>query len=188
VAIDAPEVRARLRVTEGPGVQTISRHGGSYIWTRKQGGVRVDGLVELRGRPYQVRCEGLVDDSAGYHARHTEWKWSAGVGRTTAGQRVAWNLVAGVHDDPRASERTIWLDGEPREAGPVEFAEDLSAIRSSDGGELSFTAWAARQDRTNALLLRSSYRQPFGIFEGELPGGVRVERGYGVMESHDVWW
>ena len=38
------------------------------------------------------------------------------------------------------------------------------------------------------LLLRSAYRQPFGVFEGELPGGVKLERGYGVMESHDVWW
>lgn len=188
VAIDAPGLRARLEVHEQRGVVTVSRHGGSYIWTRKQAGVSVDGLVELHGRPIQLHCEGVVDDSAGYHARHTVWSWSAGVGRAADGGRVAWNLVAGVHDDPRASERSVWVDGEPRELAPVQFAQDLSSIRFSEGGELRFSEWGAREDSTNALLLRSAYRQPFGTFEGELPGGVKLERGYGVMESHDVWW
>src|SRR3954470_19351770 len=34
VAIDGPGLRARLEVHEQPGVVTVSRHGGSYIWTR----------------------------------------------------------------------------------------------------------------------------------------------------------
>src|SRR3712207_7172060 len=50
---------------------------------------------------------------SGYHARHTSWRWSAGIGRAKDGRRVAWNLVDGVHDAPEASERTVWLDGEP---------------------------------------------------------------------------
>ena len=36
--------------------------------------------------------------------------------------------------------------------------------------------------------MRSRYRQPFGTFEGELPGGFRLAEGYGVMEEHDVLW
>jgi Domain of unknown function (DUF2804), C-terminal len=182
LAIDAPGVRARLTVTEGPGVETLSAHGQSYIWTSKQAGVEVNGLVELDGRPYQVECRGVVDDSAGYHARHTVWKWSAGVGRTRDGRRVAWNLVDGVHDDPRASERTLWLDGEPRELDPVVFADDLSSV-----GGLAFSAWSVREDHTNALVLRSRYRQPFGTFTGSLDG-IELAEGYGVMESHDVLW
>jgi Domain of unknown function (DUF2804), C-terminal len=188
VAIDAPDVRARVRVDETPGVETLSGHGGSYIWTSKQGGARVHGLVEVDGVPHQLDCRGIVDDSAGYHARHTVWKWSAGVGTTGEGRPVAWNLVTGVHDDPRASERSVWLDGEPSEVGPVEFEDDLSKIRFSEGGELEFTEWAAREDNTNALLLKSWYRQPFGTFKGTLPGGLALSEGYGVMESHDVWW
>jgi Protein of unknown function (DUF2804) len=183
VMIDAPDVHARLTYGAAVPVTILSPHGRSYIWTRKQGGVPVEGLVELGGRPFQVRCEGMVDESAGYHARHTAWRWSAGVGRDTRGRAVAWNLVDGVHDDPRASERTVWVDGEPHEVGPVVFAPDLSAV-----GELRFDEWVAREDRTNALLLRSSYRQPFGTFSGSLPGGIELERGYGVMETHDVWW
>ena len=36
--------------------------------------------------------------------------------------------------------------------------------------------------------MRSRYRQPFGTFEGELPGGLTLAEGYGVMEEHDVYW
>src|SRR3954471_15527506 len=86
VAIDAPGLRVRLTVDEAEGIETLSRHGDSYIWTRKQGGVRVHGLVELDGRPIQVDMRGIVDESAGYHARHTVWKWSAGVGTLADGR------------------------------------------------------------------------------------------------------
>jgi hypothetical protein len=96
---------------------------------------------------------------------------------------VAWNLVDGVHDAPRASERTVWVEGEPHEVEAVEFAEDLSAV-----GGLRFEEWSAREDHTNRLIMRSDYRQPFGSFSGELPGGLELESGYGVMEWHDVRW
>jgi hypothetical protein len=184
VAIDATGVRARLRVDEqAEPVETLSRHGESYIWTAKQGGVRVGGLVELDGQPIQFEERGIVDHSAGYHARHTVWSWSAGVGVLSDGRPAAWNLVTGVHDAPEASERTVWVDGVPTEADKVEFAADLSRV-----GDLAFTEWSAREDNTNALLLKSKYRQPFGTFKGTLPDGNELAQGYGVMESHDVWW
>ena len=185
VAIDAPGVRARLRVDDDRAerIETLSRHGDSYIWTAKQGGVRVSGLVELDGKPIQFEERGIVDESAGYHARHTVWSWSAGVGVLADGRPAAWNLVTGVHDAPEASERTVWIEGVPSEVGPVDFADDLSRV-----ADLEFTEWAAREDNTNALLLRSSYRQPFGTFKGRLPDGNELREGYGVMESHDVYW
>ncbi|HEX4734739.1 MAG TPA: DUF2804 family protein [Thermoleophilaceae bacterium] len=183
LAIDGDGVRARLRVDEAEGVETLSPHGGSYIWTRKQGGVRVSGLIELDGEPIQFEERGLIDESAGYHARHTVWSWSAGVGVAADGRPVAWNLVTGVHDAPEASERTVWIGGLPTEVGPVEFAADLSSV-----GDLTFTEWAAREDDTNALLLKTKYRQPFGTFKGTLPDRTDLREGYGVMESHDVHW
>src|SRR3954463_12438056 len=36
LAIDSEGVRARLRVEGSTGVETLSPHGRSYIWTRKQ--------------------------------------------------------------------------------------------------------------------------------------------------------
>ena len=186
IAIDGPGVRARLRVDAIEGVETLSAHGDSYIWTRKQGGAHVSGLLELDGAPIQIDLRGMVDESAGYHARHTVWSWSAGVGTSADGRAIAWNLVTGVHDAAQASERTLWLDGEPSELAPVTFAEDLSAITGPDV-DLSFTAWTERRDTTNALLLKTTYRQPFGTFTGNLAGHTLAE-GYGVTEAHDVHW
>jgi hypothetical protein len=178
---DAP---VSLSFDEGPGVEVVSPHGRSYIWTRKQAGIPVSASVRLPHGDYSLEGGyGFVDESAGYHARHTLWRWSAGIGRLRDGRTVGWNLVDGVHDAPVASERTVWVDGEPHEVEPVEFAEDLSAV-----GGLRFTEWCEREDHTNRLVMRSDYRQPFGSFEGELPGGLELESGYGVMEWHDVRW
>jgi hypothetical protein len=183
-------VRIRLELEESEGLEIASPVGdrGNYIWTRKQAGVPVRGSVRIGDDELEVDGEAFVDESAGYHLRHTEWKWSAGMGVGAGGERIGWNLVAGVHDAPTESERTLWVDGEPSEVRPVRFADDLSCVTFSDGGALDFTEWSAREERMNMLLLRSTYRQPFGTFVGELPGGLKLAEGWGVMEEHDVWW
>jgi hypothetical protein len=185
VLIDSGGVRADVMVDEGGGVESVNDHGGGYVWTRKQAGVPARGWVEIEGRRVEVDGLAVVDDTAGYHARHTSWLWSAGAGRGAGGERVGWNLVTGVNDGPTGSERSVWIDGEAVEVGPVEFAPDLSRV-----GGLVFEEWpdSARIDDTNALIFRSRYRQPFGSFSGTLPGGVELAEGYGVMESHDVTW
>ena len=168
-------------------VEVVSPAGAHYIWTRKQL-MRARGTVAAAGRRHEIDQEAFVDDSAGYHERHTAWRWSAGIGTSTAGERIAWNLVDGVHDSPQGSERTVWVDGRPREAQPVRFAPDLSFLETAGGARLEFTEWEARSDDTNLLLFRSRYRQPFGTFSGSLPGGVQLAAGQGVMEDHDVFW
>ena len=130
---------------------------------------------------------GVEDESAGYHLRHTEWSWSAGIGTAPDGRAVGWNLVAGVNDPDAASERAIWVEGESiREPGPVVF-DGLEAIRFADGGTLGFSAEAERRKEENKLLVRYSYRQPFGTFSGSLDG-IELESGLGVMEHHDAVW
>jgi hypothetical protein len=166
----------------GDVVEVVSRHGGSYIWTCKRP-VRATGLVTLEGRTLALDAVGLLDDSAGYHARRTAWDWSAGAGVAAGGEPVVWNLVAGVHDAPRHSERTVWIDGAAREVGPVAFAEGLDAV-----GDLRFTPEAERVRRDDLLLIASDYRQPFGTFTGTLPDGTELARGHGVMERHHARW
>jgi hypothetical protein len=178
-------VRIDLTVEENGGVET--RHK-DRVRTRKQAGVPVRGTIDVNERSFTIDCLGAVDDTEGYHQRHATWIWSAGVGRSTEGARIGWNLVTGVNDEPTGSERCVWIDGEPREVAPVSFADDLSRVSFGEGGALDFTSWGAREDHTNLLILRSSYRQPFGTFAGTLPGGVALAEGYGVMEWHDVWW
>jgi hypothetical protein len=163
-------------------VEVVSPHGSQHIWTRKRGGVPVSGTVTAGGRTIAVDAHGLVDESAGYHARHTAWRWSAGVGVSAAGEPVAWNLVDGLHDAREASERTVWVAGEPHEVGPVTF-DGLDGVAG-----LRFTREATRARRENLLVFRSEYEQPFGTFAGELPGAGPLREGWGVMERHDVRW
>jgi len=172
-----------LDIDEGDGIEVVSPHGRSWVWTRKQAGLPVRGRVEVAGRTFEVDgALGFVDESAGYHSRHTAWRWSAGIGVAEDGRAVAWNLVDGVHDGD-ASERTVWLDGSPEEVPAQAFAGDLSRV-----GDLEFREWSARRSSKNYLVMRNRYRQPFGEFSGTLPGGIALAEGYGVMEEHDVLW
>jgi hypothetical protein len=168
-----------LALGDGAPVEVSSPHGGQQIWTRKR-------VVSARGRlgdrPLELRA--IVDESAGYHARATAWRWSAGVGFASSGEPVAWNLVDGIHDAPTGSERAVWIGGEPHEVPPVTFAADLSAVDT-----LRFTAEATRSRRENYVVIRSDYEQPFGTFAGVLPGGgPELREGWGVMERHEVRW
>jgi uncharacterized protein DUF2804 len=171
--------RIDLVLDDGAPVEVVSPHGRQYAWTRKRGGVHARGRVD--GRAVELRA--IVDESAGYHARHTAWRWSAGVGVADSGTPVAWNLVDGIHDAPEASERTVWTAGEPREVAPVAFAPDLSAV-----GGLRFAAEAVRSRRDRLVLISSDYEQPFGSFTGELPGAGPLREGWGVMERHEARW
>jgi hypothetical protein len=188
--VEARGVRIELELDESPGMEIVSpvNERGAYIWTCKQACVPVRGTVELDGTRLAIdSAAGFVDDSAGYHPRHTAWNWSAGVGISVDGRRVGWNLVSGIHDDPAVSERTLWVDGDPHHVGPVTFADDLSKV-AGDDLDLRFDEWSSREHSTNALVLRSRYRQPFGAFAGRLPGGIELAEGFGVMEDHDVRW
>jgi len=152
-----------IEVTTGP------------AWTRKTP-LRVTGTVLGR----EIDLPGLLDESAGRHARRTAWRWSAGAGVASSGAAVVWNLVEGLHDGS-PSERTVWVDGEPHEVGPQPF-DGLARV-----GDLEFTATATRAKRENYLVIASDYEQPFGTFTGSLPVAGPLH-GWGVMERHEALW
>ena len=185
--VESDQVRIKLTFGAGTWVESICpTEAGSYVWTRK----RVESVhCELHypdGRRIQAELEGIEDESAGYHPRHTAWSWSAGIGRSTDDRRVGWNLVEGVNDPATSSERAIWVEGEAREPAAVSF-EGLEAVRFEGGERLLFEAEAERHREENRLLVRYNYRQPFGRFSGNLDG-IELASGLGVMEHHDAWW
>jgi hypothetical protein len=186
---EAGEVRAFLRFPGGGRwAESVCPAGErGYVWTRKRVGTPVKTDIRVGERRWRVEARGVEDESAGYHPRHTVWSWSAGVGTTTDGRAVGWNLVSGVNDPPQGSERAIWLHGEPTEPAPVEF-EGLDAIRFDDGARLEFASECERSRDERRLFVRYSYRQPLGTFSGTLPGGLRLAEGVGVMEHHDAHW
>lgn len=187
VRVSDGDVRIDLALAEEPGVETVCPSGSSYAWTRKQGGIAAVGTVRLGGVERRLDARAVVDDTAGYHARHIRWHWSAGVGTSTDGRPVAWNLVEGINDPAVSSERSVWVEGVVQEPGPSDFAADLGRV---DG--LTFHQEAERERNENYGLLRSRYRQPFGTFTGHLPAadgrGPELASGYGVMEFHDAFW
>jgi hypothetical protein len=185
---DGP-VRIDLALDEDTGWQATCPHGKQHVWTRKQAGVRAHGSLTLDGAaPRTIEALAVVDDTAGYHARVTEWHWAAGVGVDQTGRPLAFNLVQGVNDPPSGSERAVWVDGVPHEVPPVSFAADLSQIAGEDGSKLHFEPEAQRARHENLLLVRSDYRAPFGTFSGTLPGGIELAHGLGVVEHHRARW
>jgi hypothetical protein len=182
-------VELDLTLEEVPGIEALCPHGRGEVWTRKQAGVRARGTLAIHGgAPRAIEALAVIDDTAGHHARRTEWRWSAGVGEGPDGVALAWNLVTGVNDPATGSERAVWIAGEPREAPPVTIAGDLSRIRCEDGSELCFSPEAERSRSDNLLILSSDYRAPFGTFSGTLPGGIPLARGRGVVEHHRARW
>jgi len=186
-------VLLELTLDEDEGIEATCPNGNSYVWTRKQAGVRARGTLVLNshssGRsPMEIDAFAVIDDTAGYHARVTEWWWAAGVGFGTDGMPLAFNLVQGVNDPPRGSERAVWVGGVPHEAPSVRFSADLGTIACDDGSELRFAPEAERSRRENLLLVRSDYRAPFGTFKGDLPGGISLEHALGVVEHHRARW
>jgi hypothetical protein len=188
VAFDRVRVRGRrlrfeLDLDDGEPVEVVSPHGAQYAWTRKRGGVPARGWIERDGIRTELALHAIVDESAGYHARHTAWRWSAGVGTAASGAAVAWNVTDGLHDLPQASERTVWVDGRPHEIAPLEFAPGLAGV-----GELRFTREAVRTRHEDLWLVASDYEQPFGSFTGSLPVAGALASGWGVMERHEARW
>ena len=185
--IESGELTAKLTFGEGSWAESVCpTPAGSHVWTRKRTGpVRCE-LTLPGGRRIDAELEGVEDESAGYHPRHTVWHWSAGVGRARDGRALGWNLVEGVNDPPERSERAIWVDGEPYEPGPVSF-DGLESVAFASGARLAFAKEAERAREERMLLLRSRYRQPFGSFSGSLDG-IELESGLGVMEFHEAHW
>ncbi len=101
-----------LALEEDDGIEAKCPNGSAYVWTRKQAGVRAHGQLVLGARPpIAIDALAVIDDTAGYHARVTEWWWAAGVGNGPDGAPLAFNLVQGVNDPPSGSERAIWVAG-----------------------------------------------------------------------------
>lgn len=186
LAISHSEIKAELRLGEAEPIEVICPSGDSWSWTRKRAGVPITGTVEINGRRVDVDAMGVEDVSAGYHQRHTSWRWSAGVGTSLDGRPVAWNLTTGINDPPVNSERAVWLGGCPSEVGPVTF-DGPDSISFGTGDHLDFESGSERSRDDNFLLVRSRYRHRFGTFTGAVPG-AELASGLGVMEEHEALW
>ena len=186
---EEPErMRAFLRVGEGTWAEAICATGerDGYVWTRKRI-VPIECDVRIGERRIRVEARGVEDESCGYHPHHTVWDWSAGVGETTDGREVGWNLVSGINDPPAALRARDLGRRRAVRAGPGDLRGPRARSRST-AARLEFTAEAERRKDEKRWFVKYSYVQPFGRFAGTLPGGLELARGFGVMEHHDATW
>ena len=128
----------------------------------------------------ELDLPGLLDESAGRHARRTAWRWSAGAGVRAVGAAGRAGTSSTGCTTARAGERTVWVDGEPHEVGRA-----AASTGSPASATCASRALATRAKRENYLVIASDYEQPFGTFTGSLPGRGRAAQGWGVMERHE---
>ena len=182
-------VELELELSEQPGFEARCPNGRAESWTRKQAGVPAHGSLRIDGgTPRAIDALAVVDDSAGWHAHVTEWRWSAGVGAARDGTPLAWNLVSGINDPEHGSERAVWVEGAPSEAPPVRFDAGLAAVSVADGSTLRLAGEFERERSEHLLLVSSDYRARFGSFSGRLPGGIELAGGLGLIEHHRARW
>ena len=166
----------------GEPVEVVS-HGRSYIWTRKRP-AHARGSVRAGGRMLRVAAAPALRRRLRRPSpRPPAWDWkpARAAPQTAAGSPgTPWPAI---HDDPATSERTVWVDGVATPADPVTFSDALDAV-----GGLRFDAEAQRVRHDRLLVVESEYRQPFGRFNGALPGGIHLAEGFGVMERHRARW
>ena len=151
----------RPDLDEGDGVDVVSPRGRARLHLDAQAGRRASPVARCL-RPRDRGPRGRVDDSAGYHERHTDL---ALVGRRRAD---ADGRARGVEPRRRRARRAggqrahrLAATASRARSGPVEFARRPLGTRSPTAAA-AFSEWSAREEHTQPLLLRS-----------ELPAAVR---------------
>ncbi len=136
-----------------------------------------------------------LDHTHGYLARHTAWRWALGMGRAVSGERVAFNVVEGFVGEPECG---FWIDGELFACEEGSFDYDAEhperpwTLRTRCGSlDLRFSPAAVHREEKDMFVIRSSFVQPAGDFEGTIRAGDRVLSVAalpGVTEHQDVLW
>jgi uncharacterized protein DUF2804 len=177
-----------------PPVTAIAEVGapGRFDFTQKTVLVPAEGEVRAGNVrfPVQGQFAGL-DYTHGFFTRETAWRWAFAGGRAGS-HLLAFNFSDGFLQGE--GENVVWVDGEPRPAGPVRFSFQPEAplapwrVESADGRvDLTFQPEGYRTQTIDLKLILSKYLQPFGTFSGTV-NGVAVEGLPGVAEDHAARW
>ena len=201
VRIETPsvhlEVALETRDAPPPISAVVSLPGGRVCATEKRALLRVRGGLAIRGERRTLDdATGGLDYTHGFLPRQTAWRWGYFMGRATCGTRVAMNLVEGFNGAP---ECALWIGDEVMgiAEGVFRFSrEDYLApwqITTPDGAvDLSFQPSGMYADVRNLGVVRSRFRQPFGLFAGTIRGpsgrALTLDGAPGVVEDQDMLW
>lgn len=190
------QARAELPASREPLSSIRAFEGGLFNGTEKQVLLPVTGECAAHGKRYSLDG-GFAgfDRTHGLLPRHTAWRWAFGMGRTTAGQPIAFNLVEGFMGE---AECGVWVGDKlfPVGEGQMSFDADRPLrpwrVRSRCGAvDLELEPGDIHSEFKNLKLAVTRFIQPVGGYTGTLRVGGqehRVERMWGVAEDQDALW
>lgn len=185
-----------LNVTE-PLVQVSPITARRPFYTHKAA-VPASGRIQLGSQEIILerdKCLVLIDEQKTYYPYFSFWKWSMAAGYTAGKSLVAFNLCQNmIADDEDYNENCVWIDGKITclKAARFEMGDAMNpwAMKTRDGAvDLSFTPEGRRVQKINiAGLIRSDFRQPFGLYNGRFTDGWGVvhpiDNVFGLAEEH----
>lgn len=171
-----------------------------FVYAQKVAGVRCTGQVHCALGDFDLAASDVFahhDWSAGYMRPETVWNWACLSGQVGP-LRIGLNLSCGVNETS-FSENCFWLDGALHRVSGVRFEFDQDQplkpwqIHSNDGQvSLQFEGVGLHQERLNAGILASNFKQIFGRFKGELRPkdrpAIAIDSLWGFVEDQYVKW
>jgi hypothetical protein len=180
VGVQDGDISIQLALQASDAFEVYRPEGRAYIWSHKELCTGAEATVRLGDRTLHASGTAFVDVNAGYHFRHTSWRWAAGAMIGPDRDPVAWNAITGLFDTPEHSERTVWVGSQGTEIGPVRFSDNGNVVTFTEGGELTFREEAVLRKRIGLFLIKSKYDHAFGVYSGTLPGGIEIQDAVGV--------
>lgn len=145
-------------------------------------------------------AQAAYDYTSGILERHTSWKWAFGLGHAADGSRIGFNLVEGFVGESECAFFSA-RNGAPAEMHPLRegrFSFDRKHPKSKwrlatdDGAvDLTFSPLALHAETKNLGIVRSSFVQPIGLWNGTVRAGGTayvLNDVLGVAEDQDVVW
>lgn len=182
-------------------LRICSRAGyDGWVYTQKSAGLRASGTISWDGLKVELEPEsafGCSDWTAGFMRRDTFWNWASFSGQDGKGRMLGLNLAAGVNETG-VTENGIWVNNrfQKLDLAIFEFdrqdAEKEWKVFTSDGRvDLIFKPEGRRQEKINAIVVASNFKQMFGKFYGTVKCGretLKVDAVPGFVEDHYARW
>lgn len=199
--VKTPEILADLRLDKAEQRPLALCNPTAYqglTYTEKNNALAVSGHLTVAGQVIDLQqALGNYDYSAGFMRRETSWRW-ASLNTWVNGERLGLNLAAGVNETGM-TENAVWFQGQRQHLSSAQFQFDrqnshsLWQINTICGEvDIEFTPIFCRQERVQALILASNFRQYVGHFSGQLTLGdgrhLTLHQHLGLVEDHYAKW
>lgn len=198
VSLRGPRLKLEARMSAAnapPPLSVINRlTNGRFSTTEKRALLEVEGSLVAGSKKVDLKgAWGGYDYTAGLLERHTAWKWAFGMGRSSDGKPLAYNLTEGFVGE---RECVVWRDGQVDPVGAAHFSFDTrDALQPwhihTDKLDVDFAPSYPHEERHNLMLVRSRFLQVGGDFRGKLvlPNEtIAFEKLAGVTEDQDTLW